>query len=94
MDKELKAKWVRALCSGKYPQQAEGELKNSNGYCCLGVLAELKGKSTAGPYIRTGYHGTGYRYHFIPEDAQKALAEVNDDGVPFELIAGLVKETL
>lgn len=37
MDKELKAKWVEALRSGRY-QQAREVLYDGNGYCCLGVL--------------------------------------------------------
>lgn len=43
MDKELKAKWVDALRSGKYAQ-AEGVLRSADvtpGFCCLGVLLEV-----------------------------------------------------
>jgi hypothetical protein len=44
MDKELKAKWVAALRSGKY-QQARGTLNNcGGGYCCLGVLLGVWGR--------------------------------------------------
>lgn len=37
-------KWVKALRSGKY-KQTKSELKDNNGYCCLGVLCEISGKS-------------------------------------------------
>jgi hypothetical protein len=42
MDPELKKKWVEALRSGKYEQTKEC-LHNDDGYCCLGVLADIKG---------------------------------------------------
>jgi hypothetical protein len=45
MDEKLKAKWVKALRSGKY-KQAHDTLKGETndrdiGYCCLGVLCEI-----------------------------------------------------
>lgn len=38
MNKEIKAKWIEALRSGKYKQTTEGVLYDGNAYCCLGVL--------------------------------------------------------
>lgn len=35
-------KWIEALRSGKY-QQTKGALKNTEGFCCLGVACELSG---------------------------------------------------
>lgn len=32
--------WVKALRSGKYAQ-GQGQLKTTDGYCCLGVLCDL-----------------------------------------------------
>lgn len=40
MDKKLKAKWVKALRSGKY-RRAKGQLQSGRGYCCLGVLCRV-----------------------------------------------------
>lgn len=37
MDPQIKADWTRALHSGQFTQ-AEGRLKNGDGFCCLGVL--------------------------------------------------------
>lgn len=34
--------WVEALRSGKY-EQASGHLRTTEGYCCLGVLADIAG---------------------------------------------------
>ncbi len=43
MKRNIMYKWIKALKSGKY-KQTTGELKNKNGYCCLGVLCEIKAK--------------------------------------------------
>lgn len=47
MEKRLKAKWVRALRSGRY-KQTGGDLKNAEGYCCLGVLCSVAGARWTG----------------------------------------------
>jgi len=40
MNQQIKEHWVAALRSGEY-QQTTGELRNGNGFCCLGVLCDL-----------------------------------------------------
>lgn len=45
MNPEIKAQWIDALRSGEY-QQTKGKLRNSNGFCCLGVLTDLYVKET------------------------------------------------
>jgi hypothetical protein len=40
MKKEIAEKWVQALRSGGYKQTKE-VLRNSDGFCCLGVLCDL-----------------------------------------------------
>ena len=55
MDAKLKAKWVKALRSGRYKQQNDGQLrtdkyKGKPEYCCLGVLCQIS---------RTPYRGSG-----------------------------------
>lgn len=40
MNKVVKAKWLKALRSGKY-KQARYKLKDRNKFCCLGVLTDL-----------------------------------------------------
>lgn len=42
MDAQLKAKWVTALRSGDY-QQTKNTLQDRIGFCCLGVLNEVRG---------------------------------------------------
>lgn len=40
MDRELKAKWIKALRSGKY-RQGHGYLNEGGNFCCLGVLCDV-----------------------------------------------------
>jgi hypothetical protein len=40
MKPEIKTLWCEALRSGKY-KQCEGQLKDGDKYCCLGVLTDL-----------------------------------------------------
>lgn len=51
MDKKTKAKWLKALRSGKY-EQGRGRLQRvedgSRQYCCLGVLCEVLGYTHSG----------------------------------------------
>ena len=41
MNEAVKTPWLEALRSGKY-SQTKGMLKGDDGYCCLGVLCDLK----------------------------------------------------
>lgn len=41
MKKSVMKKWVAALRSGEYKQNAGINLKTDLGYCCLGVLCEV-----------------------------------------------------
>ena len=59
MQKELKEKWVEALRSGSYNQCA-GLLRSVDGFCCLGVLADV-----ANPY--------GWDFDTDNEDDEKTL---------------------
>lgn len=46
MNKEVKAKWLKALRSGKY-KQGDSYLRRKDGtYCCLGVLCDIYKKET------------------------------------------------
>jgi len=40
LPEEIKTKWIAALRSGDYTQ-ARHELNSGDGFCCLGVLAEV-----------------------------------------------------
>lgn len=54
---EYTQKWLDALRSGEYPQ-TELVLKDENGYCCLGVAAEIMSLDLDGdvyPALRKGF---------------------------------------
>lgn len=61
MKKEVADKWVAALRSGKY-QQTQGYLRDSDGFCCLGVLCDIFAKD-----LETEWQGhlAGHRYDFL-----------------------------
>lgn len=42
---EIKERWVAALRSGDY-RQTKGALRDSDGFCCLGVLCEITKEET------------------------------------------------
>lgn len=49
MKAEIKQLWVAALRSGEY-QQTEGQLRNGDQMCCLGVLCDLATKAGIGQW--------------------------------------------
>lgn len=98
MDKKLKAKWVKVLCSGQY-KQARGALLDEAGHrCCLGVLGGILGIKPNALYATRHAIG-GSDIKPLDEcglnlEEREALANLNDNGVPFEMIAGLINEAL
>jgi len=49
MKQDVKEKWVAALRSDEY-KQTKGVLRDTYGYCCLGVLCDLYGKEHDVPW--------------------------------------------
>lgn len=92
MKPALKKKWVDALLSGEY-KQGKGVLQKSGRFCCLGVLRhandplDYRGSSA-------WLDGTQNREFGLTDRVQHELATVNDCGVPFDMIAGLIDEAL
>lgn len=93
MDAKLKKKWVKALLSGKY-RQGVYSLRNEGAYCCLGVLGVCAGLSDSileeNALLEYDAYVVGAPTSFI----QRRLANCNDLGVPFDMIAGLIDEAL
>ena len=64
MNPEIKKRWIEALNSDEYKQTKEC-LKDSTGFCCLGVLTDLYIKEhnkewnldDVGDYTFDGWHG-------------------------------------
>lgn len=76
MDKELKAKWVKALRSGEF-EQGQNELEGpGNRFCCLGVLCSLEAKPTTGSGISFSYRWAGER---VGSRAYSKLIDMNDN---------------
>lgn len=101
MNKEIKAKWVEALRSGKY-KQGKSRLRTRTGYCCLGVLCSvLKARnwadgSAALPRLVQQQAGLSSG---LPEIKYKGetthLAYLNDgEGLDFNQIADLIEAQL
>lgn len=94
MDKELKAKWVKALTSGRY-KQGKGALKRDGGYCCLGVLREVT-PLNYGPKGNSNWFLSDKEVDAcgLTKHIQRRLAKLNDDEVPFDMIASLIDAAL
>lgn len=88
MDADLKRKWVEALLSGKF-EQGPNYLYQGNRYCCMGVLIEVAEGKRPGPDWPDNIIP-----EYIPEEACNGLVSMNDEGVPFDMIAGLIEEAL
>lgn len=76
MNKEIKAKWIEALRSGKYAQTTDGVLFDGEAYCCLGVLCDVLGlkpdyNEERGRWY---FHHNGLRdYEVLPEPLAEEL---------------------
>jgi hypothetical protein len=83
MDAQLKAKWVKALRSGKY-RQGKQVLLNEDGeersYCCLGVLCAVAFKELdAGSYTWLNRVTRDYSpFVRMNDDEDKTFPEIAD----------------
>jgi hypothetical protein len=104
----VKAKWIKALRSGKY-SQSSGQLCDLYGYCCLGVLAKIKNKldKNYGIDMELEFGPSKLKKHeklsncssFVPSTwidpkAQGKLASMNDKGLSFKYIANWIEKYL
>lgn len=100
MNKELKAKWVAALRSGKYGQ-CQGVLRDFDGYCCLGVLREIiapRSTDSDDDWAALSHDMSEMaglrRYGIGPNNEQETLAAMNDEGKSFDEIADYIEKHL
>ena len=91
MDKELKAKWVKALRSGEYAQ-GTGQLRDGDSYCCLGVLCEIAKVRflSSGEYLPASLANAAG----VDLMVQEELAFMNDNGRTFRGIAQWIERKL
>jgi len=96
----LKKDWIEALTSENF-KQGRGLLhmdySHHFDFCCLGVLAIAAGATPEDISGRNMLYDipceAGLR-GLINDDVARELAGLNDKGVPFEVIAGLIDEAL
>lgn len=104
MNKKWKAKWVKALRSGKYTQ-GRYQLKSAdNQYCCLGVLAEIQGAKWqhGKPHLKGVCIRNESEQYLTPKGSagmkyttQRRLGDMNDEGgMSFDEIANYIEKRL
>jgi hypothetical protein len=96
MDKKVKAKWLKALRSGRYEQSANCLRSDKSSFCCLGVLCQIV-KPRDWEQTGGGWYFSEDAYSYPPPDflkqvglhskSAKRLARMNDKGRDFEYIA-------
>lgn len=108
MDKKIKAKWLKALRSGKYKQGKEflyTVCGDEHQFCCLGVLAHI---ASPVPWRRDNSSSSVYLFDGDPallpesfrrkvgldEEAQDKLISMNDNGKRFKTIANWIEKNL
>jgi len=106
MNNDVKAKWIKALRSGKY-KQTQGTLKDKHGFCCMGVLCDLYDTNgwgepkSLGSYRFLGETGlppkivslwADLNVHQKQRRSDKELYQLNDMGSTFLEIADIIEE--
>ena len=112
MPASTKKAWVKRLRSGKYTRipshlkgpadYAEARGKDNIGYCCLGVLAEMRGDLVRSTDITDLYMCKQNAneqmlppgYANLPQAVLDGLAEANDSGHTFDHIADFIEKYL
>lgn len=90
MNPEIKRDWIDALTGDKF-QQTLSALKGSGGYCCLGVLCEIQG-ATSAELLDKYESKVDPRYAAgLSVELQNSLARLNDRGMTFEQIAQVIE---
>lgn len=90
-----KKKWVVALLSGEY-EQGRSWLELNGRYCCLGVLCKINGLPTKDDdgCAKTMPDSEQLEQFGLDGTVADRLAELNDVGVPFDMIAALIDDAL
>lgn len=92
MNPDIKIKWIEALRSGKF-KQGKGRFyqKNSDTYCCLGVLCVIQNapfENYCGRNYPSEQWVAGLSYHIDFSD----LSRMNDSGKTFSEIANYIEK--
>jgi len=88
LPKKFKDKWVKALLSGDFEQNTTGTMEFDGKVCVLGL----------GAFVKFGDPERGWNvFDEYGEDQWPIECELfglNDSGVPFEVLAGVINEWL
>lgn len=93
----LKARWVKALRSGKF-EQGDMLLKDKDGnFCCLGVLCAISKKVRDQTFEWDNLQGylsdEGGTSVILDESMQNTLSIMNDRGCSFKQIASYIERS-
>lgn len=94
LDPEVKSKWLGALRSGEYRQTTGRLMRDCEGgvaHCCLGVLGEVCG-ITFDPDNGYLWEDDDDPEAMLLYATQDKLADMNDDGCSFKVIADWIDE--
>lgn len=98
LKKIYKAKWIRALRSGKYKQAQEILYDpKTRGYCCLGVakrIFKLKKYTCKNEVSDEVLSAKSLEQMRLTDKEQRTLASMNDEGRTFEQIANYIQKHL
>jgi len=86
MNPRIKQRWLDALRSGEY-KQTTGNLRDINGFCCLGVLCDLQAQERSTNWVkRNNSYGLYGEAQTLPLSVQEWAGLDNDIGglVDFE----------
>jgi hypothetical protein len=93
MDKKLKAKWIRALRSGKYKQARGALTRGPNHHCCIGVCAVLVDKSLNATGMENMFTAAAAQMIGITESERGSLVAMNDfERRTFKTIANCIEK--
>ena len=103
MKAKVKQAWTNALRSGDYEQGKNRLLTcdaNENKYCCLGVLVNIfenendlkfdKDSTGEGRNHYNSLPSVVVQWSGVTSSQQEILADLNDKGINFELIASII----
>ena len=100
MTPKMKARWIKALRSGRYLQcrHFAGQIIDGKEHnCCLGVYARIAHCKTVDtvrmfvPRINNECH-TPLPDYIMPKDIQRIYAHMNDEGYTFAEIADAIEK--
>ncbi len=94
MNSKLKRKWVSALNGGRY-RQGKNRLMENGKYCCLGVLRSVNDPADFRKRNFCEFLTVDQLKEFgLTHQIQLDLADLNDNEIPFTVIAGFINENL